>query len=44
MPTERFVKLRPLKKEAIRNAVVEELLRTPYGEMQISNIARKAQI
>lgn len=44
MPTERFVKLRPLKKDAIRNAVVEELLRTSYGEMQISNIARKAQI
>lgn len=44
MPTKRFAKLRPYKQEAIRHAVMKEFQRTPYGEMQISNIARTAHI
>ena len=44
MPTERFAALADSKKQRIRDAVISEFTRTSYGELQISKIARNAQV
>ena len=44
MPTERFTRLEREKKRRISEAVILEFQRTPYGEMQISRIAKSARV
>ncbi len=44
MPTERFSRLQETKQNRISEAIIAEFQRTTYGELQISNIARNANI
>ena len=44
MPTDRFYHLPEDKKQGISEAVINEFLRTSYGEIKISNIIREARI
>lgn len=44
MPTERFSSLSESKRKRISDAVVHEFMRTTYGELQISKIARGAGV
>lgn len=44
MPTKRFSSLSENKKKRISDAVVREFMRTTYGELQISKIARGAEV
>lgn len=44
MPTERFFKLSPEKRQEVVDAIRDEYERTSYGELHISKIARNAKI
>lgn len=44
MPTERFLNLPEKKKEKIKNAIIQELLRVPYENVSINQIIRLAGI
>lgn len=44
MPTERFAGLEESKRKRIRDAVINEFQRTTYRDLQISKIAREAQV
>lgn len=44
MPTERFYNLSQQKREKIKNAIIQELIRVPYESMSINRIIRSASI
>lgn len=44
MPTERFERLHEEKKKKISDAILREVQRTAWGEIQISRIARSAKV
>lgn len=44
MPTQRFIRLCEEKQKLISEAVMDEFLRTQYGELRISRIARDAHV
>lgn len=44
MPTERFLKLNPSKKNRIEYALIKEMMKHPYEHINLSNVIREANI